>query len=175
MKLVNWFDADGAAGVQLAGRDADFAAHTELAAVGVLGRCIDHDDGAVDPVDEGLGGGGILGDDGIRVLGTMAGDVVDGVLDPIDDADRDDRIKVLRVPILVRRRHDATIDRRCLAVAADLAARIHPGRRRGPAIGPPRTFESTSRVSVVPQIPVRRIFAFTTTLRAISGSAAAST
>ena len=48
-------DADGAAGVQAAGGDADLGAHAELAAVGELGRGVVQHDGAVEAGEEALG------------------------------------------------------------------------------------------------------------------------
>src|SRR6185312_2012159 len=43
------------AGVQFLGRDADFGAESELAAVGEPGRGVDHDDRGVDLGEESLG------------------------------------------------------------------------------------------------------------------------
>ena len=101
------FDADRAAGVQLAGGDADLGPHAELAAVGELGRGIDQDDGAVDLFNEGIRRFLVGGDDAVRVLGAVFVDVFDGLLDAVDDPDRDDRMNLLAKKRLVSGRKRA--------------------------------------------------------------------
>src|SRR3546814_5909482 len=54
--------ANGAAGVQLAGGNADLGPHAELAAVGELGRGVVHHDAGIDLVQEAGRGHGVLGD-----------------------------------------------------------------------------------------------------------------
>ena len=54
--------------MHLAGRNADFAAETELAAIGKLCRGVNQHDGRIDAVQEALGRRLALGDDGVGVL-----------------------------------------------------------------------------------------------------------
>ena len=58
--------------------DADFGTHAEFAAIGELCRCIDHDDGAVDPLQEAFGAVPIFGDDAVCMVGPIGGNMVDG-------------------------------------------------------------------------------------------------
>src|SRR3546814_17840292 len=60
--------ANGAAGVQLAGGNADLGPHAELAAVGELGRGVVHHDAGIDLVQEAGRGHGVLGDDGLGMI-----------------------------------------------------------------------------------------------------------
>ena len=122
--------------MQLPRRDADLRAHAELAAVGELGGRVDHDDGAVDPVEEGFGRLRVLGDDGLGVLGAMAGDVGDGRVDAVDHGHRDDGVQVFGFPVLVRRRHHSFVHGTGGGVPAHLAAGgnqiLDDGRQTGP-------------------------------------------
>ena len=70
-------DAHGPARVQLAGGDADLGAEAELAAVGELGRGVVEHDGGVDLVEEFLCVGFVFSNDRIRVVRTVALDVID--------------------------------------------------------------------------------------------------
>src|SRR5262249_29942209 len=93
--------ADRTAGVHSVGRDADFRAQAELAAIGELRAGIVHDDGAVDFPQEPLGGGGVAGDDRFGVLAAEAGDVTYGASHAVDCGDADDRLQIFGAPILL--------------------------------------------------------------------------
>src|SRR5690606_1565791 len=97
------FGADGAAGVQFRGRDADLAAEAEFAAVGELGRGVDQDDGAVHAVGEAFGGIGVGGDDRLGVARAVSPDVLDGALHPVHDPHRQDGGQVFGGPVGLRR------------------------------------------------------------------------
>src|ERR1700712_112047 len=60
--------ADRAAGVELAGGNADLGAETELATVGELGRGVMQHDRGIDLVEELRRGGGVFGHDRIGVM-----------------------------------------------------------------------------------------------------------
>src|SRR5512135_381253 len=98
------FEADGAAGVKLVGRDADFGAEAVLEAVGEAGRGIDHHRARVDLAQEAHRVRVVLGHDRVGVLRTVARDVVDRHVERIDDPDGDDRREVLGVPVVLGRR-----------------------------------------------------------------------
>ena len=51
-----------------AGGNADFRAHAEFTAICKLGRCVDHDDGAVDLAEEALGAVRVFGDDAVGMV-----------------------------------------------------------------------------------------------------------
>ena len=51
--------------------------------------------------EEALGGGGILGDDGLRVSTAVGVDVDDSLFQAVHDLHGEDRIAVLRVPVFI--------------------------------------------------------------------------
>ena len=77
------FDADRAAGMQLAGGDADLGAEAELAAVGELRRGVVQHDRRVDFAQELVGGLSVGGDDRVGVMRAVALDMGDGGIDVI--------------------------------------------------------------------------------------------
>lgn len=157
--------------MELAGGDADLRPHAELAAVGELGGRVDHQDGAVEPADEGIGRRRIFGDDRFRVAGGVTCDMVDRGIETGHHANRKDRVQVFRVPIRIVGRRDTIVDGARLRIPAQRAARL--GERieiRGSTVR--AMARSMSKVSVAPQIPVRRILALKVTACAMSGSAA---
>ena len=80
-------EADGAAGVELAGADADFGAEAVAEAVGKAGGAVAVDACGVHHLEEAVGGRVVAGDDGICVVGAEAVDVVDGFFDVGNDLD----------------------------------------------------------------------------------------
>ena len=50
-----------------------------------------------------LGGGRVLGDDGVGQTGVMAADVVDGLVETADDLQREDEVQIFGVPVLFSR------------------------------------------------------------------------
>src|SRR5690554_2483275 len=115
-------DADRAARMLLAGGNADLAAKAELATIGELGRGIVQQDGAVDLVEEFFDSRRILGNDRLGVVAGVFFDMGDGLVQAVDDFDRDDGGFVFGAPVCLgcgtgrwNGRHD---DR----VAADFAA-----------------------------------------------------
>src|SRR6476661_2804588 len=88
------FGPDRAAGMHLAGADADFRTHAELAAIGELGGGVPQHDGAVDAVHEGLGGAGVLCHDGVGMVRAIVFDMADGLFQPLHHAHRDDGVEI---------------------------------------------------------------------------------
>ena len=109
------------------GRDADFRAHAELAAVGELGRGVVQHDRRIDLVEKGLGAGRVGGDDGIGVPRTVGADMRDRLVQAVDLADRQDGVEILRPPVLLRGRADTRIE----GAGGLVAAQFAPGPRRG--------------------------------------------
>ena len=66
--------------MQAAGRNTDLRTHAEFAAIGELGRGIVHHDRRIDRVKKFLRCRRVLGDDRIRVMGTVGVDVIDRAL-----------------------------------------------------------------------------------------------
>src|SRR5690606_28850441 len=93
-------DADRAAGVHLAGGDADLGAEAELAAVRELRRGVVQHDRGIDLAQKALGRGLIGGDDGVGVVRAVALDMVDGAVEPIDHARGDDGVEIFGGPVL---------------------------------------------------------------------------
>ncbi len=86
--------------MHLAGRDADFRAHAEFAAVGKLRAGVAHQDGAVEPVEKALRGGVVFGQDRLGVLAAVAADVVDGLIHPVDQFRCDDHVEELAAEVV---------------------------------------------------------------------------
>src|SRR5688500_17944872 len=114
--------ADRPARVDLARRDADLRSHAELAAVRELRRRVVHHDRAVELVQEPLRRRGVVRDDGVRVRRAVAPYVLERLVEPVDDADRDDRVEELPAPIGVDRGTYALVARLGAHVAAHFAA-----------------------------------------------------
>src|SRR4051812_17251183 len=104
--------------MQLAGGNADFGAHAELAAVGELGGGVPQHDAAVHVVEEGLRRGGILGHDAVGVVRAVAVDVVDRGGRAVHHANGNDRIQIFSVPVGWGGRNDAVVERLGRVVAA---------------------------------------------------------
>src|SRR5690606_21927679 len=92
---------DRAARVQLVGGNADLGAQPVLEAVGEAGGGVDHHRTGVHLGEEAPGVTEVLGDDGVGVLRAVGVDVLDGRLQRIDDAGRQDRRVVLGGPVLL--------------------------------------------------------------------------
>ena len=92
--------ADRAAGVQLAGADANLGTEAVAEAVGEAGGTVVEDVGGVDLGEEARGGGGVAGDDGVGVVRAVLLDMVEGVVERVDDADGEDEVGVLGVPLV---------------------------------------------------------------------------
>src|SRR5665213_733998 len=114
--------ADRPARRQASGRDADFRAHAEFAAIGELRRGIGQHDGAVDLRQEFLRCGLFLGDDRVGVVRAVMVDVPYGAVEPVDDAHGQDGVEIFGVPILFGRRRGLLVEGAHVVVAADRAA-----------------------------------------------------
>src|SRR5437762_5974551 len=82
--------ADRAAGVQLAGGDADLGAHAELAAIGELGRGVVQHDGGIDLGEEALRRGAVLRHDRLGVARAVPADMGERAVDAVDQPDTQD-------------------------------------------------------------------------------------
>ena len=89
----------GASGVVLVGADADLGAEAELAAVVEPGAGVDDHGRGVDLGDEPAGGGEVAGQDRLGVARAVAADVGDRGVERVDDADGQDQVEVLGVPV----------------------------------------------------------------------------
>ena len=96
--------------MQLARRDADFAAESELAAIGELGRGVDQHDRGVDAFEEALGRRFAFGNDRLGMLRAVAGDMLDGAVNAVDGFDGDDGIEIFLTAVVGRRPFDTRID-----------------------------------------------------------------
>jgi hypothetical protein len=108
--------------VQAGGGDADLAAEAELAPVGELGRGVDQDDGAVHPRREPFGGVGVRREDRLGVARAVAGDMVGGGVQIIDDPHRQDGRQIFGGPVGLRRRGHGGGQGASLGVAAQFAS-----------------------------------------------------
>src|SRR5262249_59372532 len=95
--------ADRTPRVEPAGGNADLGAEAELAAVGELGRGVVQDDRRIDLREELLRRRRIGGDDGIGMIRAVTLDMGDRLVDAVDHLGGDDRIEILRRPVLLRR------------------------------------------------------------------------
>src|SRR5699024_4948479 len=80
----------GSPGVELLGGDAHFAAQTELPAVGEPGGGVPVHRRAVHQGEELPGGGLVIGNDGVGVVGGVGGDMGDGLLHAVHHLDGQD-------------------------------------------------------------------------------------
>src|SRR4029079_1420878 len=87
-------DAAWAAGVQLAGGDADLGAEAELATVGELRRCVVQHDRGIDLVEEFLRRRLVGGDDRVGVMGAVTLDVLDRRVDAVNHPGGDDLVEI---------------------------------------------------------------------------------
>ncbi len=117
-------EADGAAGVDLAGRDADLRAEAVSIAVRKARRGVVEDTRGVDAGHEYFGGFRVIGDDRLGVLGAVLIDVGDSLVDVFDDLDRQLEIAVLGSPVLGCRLADVD-DLAGRFVATEFDARVH--------------------------------------------------
>ena len=97
--------------MHFAGRDADFSAHAELAAVGKLGRGVPHHDGAVDLVQKVGRRLFVVGDDGVGVVRAVLGDMLHRVVDPGDHFHGHDGVEIFGVPVFVVGRDHPGVER----------------------------------------------------------------
>src|ERR1700679_1860594 len=86
--------ADRAAGMKFPGRNADFRAEAEFAAVGELGRCVVQHDRRIDLVEKLASGVGILGHDRVGMMRAVVVNMRDRLVEAIDHLRGDDRILV---------------------------------------------------------------------------------
>ena len=124
--------ADRAAGVELAGGNADLGAETELAAIGELRRGIVQDDRRIDFFQEALRRRAVLGEDAIGMMRAIGLDMGDRAVEPVDQPAGQDRVEIFGAPVRFRRFADTRIDRHGRAVAPHRAAGIdqRPDQRR---------------------------------------------
>ena len=95
------FEADGTAGVELAGADADFGTKAVAEAVREAGGAVAVDTGGVDHLLEARRGCIVTGEDGVGVVGAVAIDVVYGLFDIGDHFEGDNEIQILCAEIFV--------------------------------------------------------------------------
>ncbi len=93
------FEANGAAGVDFAGADADLGSEAEAEAVGEAGAGVEENGGGVDLVEEAGSGGGVRGADSLGVGGAVLVDVVDSLVEGVYDAEGEGEVAVFGVPI----------------------------------------------------------------------------
>ena len=93
-------EADGAARVELAGADADFGTKAVAEAVRETGGAVAVDTCRVDHLHKACRSSVITGQDRIRVVGTVAVDVINSFLDVCDDPDGYDQIQIFRAEIV---------------------------------------------------------------------------
>ena len=153
--------------------NADFRAHPELAAIGKLGRGVDHDDGAVDLAQEAFGAVRVLGDDAVGMVRAIGRDMRRRLVETLDDADRNDAVQIFGAPVF--------LVRRCRARDQFATCRIAAYRAAGLAQRRPDSREDAVRNLAIdenglaaPQIPVRRILALTASSTALPASASES-
>src|SRR5260221_3081729 len=99
------FQAEWAARVKPAGRDADLGTHTVDGAVGEAGGRIDVHSRGVDLTREPFGSHVVLGHDRLGVAGSVAGDVVERLIEVIHDPQRDLEVEELGRPGLLALQH----------------------------------------------------------------------
>ena len=90
---AQFFQPHGAAGMQLLGGDAHFAAQAELAAIGETGGAVDIDGGAVHSRREQVGVGRRPGQDDLAVSVGVLGDVANGMSYDVDHLEGEDVVK----------------------------------------------------------------------------------
>src|ERR1700722_5573526 len=117
-------DADRAARMEAAGRDADLGPEAELAAVGELGRGIVQNNGRIDLAQELLRRRRVGGDDGVGVMGAIALHMRDRALDPVHQLGRDDGVEILGRPVGLARRLHPPVDGLPGLIAPPLAAGV---------------------------------------------------
>ena len=152
------------------GSDADLGAEAEFAASANWVEAF----GGRSPIDlpeERLRRRFVFGDYAVGVVRAVGLDMVDRRLEAVDDPDRDDRVEIFGPPIFLGRGRTRGSAARAAASPrtaqpARISASISGLSRRAAAV------RWTSSVSAAPQTPVRRIFALTTILNALSRSAA---
>ena len=132
------FEADGTAGVELAGADADFGTKAVAEAVREAGGAVAVDTGGVDHLLEACCGCIVAGEDGVGVVGAVAVDVVDGLFDIGDHLEGDNEIQILCAEIFVLHDIDGVDLDRCIVGAGDqilgllCAAKLNAGAAESP-------------------------------------------
>src|SRR5579862_9232184 len=104
------------------GRDADLRPHSELATICELSRGIVEHDRAVDTLEEALGRGLILRHDRFGMRRAIFRNMRNSGVHAIHYPRRDDRVQVLRVPVVLTCGPNSWIDLLYRRVSADLAA-----------------------------------------------------
>ena len=117
-----FFEAAGAAGMELAGADADLRPHAELVPVGESARSVDVDRSRIHLAREPLGCFVVRGDDHVAVMRAVALDVVDRRLKITHDSHRENEIEIFFGPILVRRGLCLPDEAACALIAAQFDA-----------------------------------------------------
>ena len=77
--------------MELVRRDTDLSPQAKLEAIGKAGAGIHHDGGRIDLREEALGPRVVLGDDGVRMRGPVAGNVRHGVVEVWHHTQREHR------------------------------------------------------------------------------------
>jgi hypothetical protein len=117
---------------------ADLGAHPELPAVGEAGRGVDVNARGVDAEAEGGRRFGVARDDRLGVPAAVKGDVLEGVRERVDDADREDRGQVLGREVLFGGWLDAGAVELLRVQLRDAPRRSRPARVSARAPGGPR-------------------------------------
>src|SRR5512143_2367326 len=88
--------------MKLGGADSDLGAQAQLKPVVEAGGGIDQNGGRGNLPEEPLGIGVILGNDGFRVGGAIADDVLNGLVQVLHDPHCQDQVQVLGRPVFFR-------------------------------------------------------------------------
>ena len=91
--------------MQLAGRNPDLGPHAEFAAIGKLGRGVAQQNGRVQPLEEPLCRGIVLGQDRFGMLAAIVADMGNRPVDAIHQPGGDDHVQKLAPEIIRRCRH----------------------------------------------------------------------
>ena len=87
-------EAAGAARVEFVGTDPNLRSQAQLAPIIKPGTGIHHHRRRIDRSCELASGGGVIGDDRFGVVRAILGDVVDGFLNRVDHAGRENEVEV---------------------------------------------------------------------------------
>src|SRR5262249_4414173 len=125
-------DTDGPAGMNARRRDSHLRAHAELPAVDEAGRGVDEAGRRVDLAREAARMRECVRHDGLGETRAVTADMLDGLVEIVHDADGQDQVQILLVPVALRRCHRAGHEGLGARAAAHLHARLgEPRGRRG--------------------------------------------
>ncbi len=125
---AEFFEAHGAAGVDLVGGDADFRAEAELVSVGEAGGGVPVNGGGVAVGEEVAGDGFVAGADGVGVVGAVSLDVLEGLVEVCNDADREDEVEVFCAPVVFGGREGVGENLKGVGASAELDALLAESR-----------------------------------------------